>query len=769
MMRRSTGVAGAIMRAWGMIAAVAAALAAGVALAATDAPPADGQPAPAEAAAPPFPAPPGDVRAAKAYAVFDAHCAGCHQTGKLKIPAPARPIANLLALDEVARREALVRPGLPDASPLYTVMLRQHATIELDSAPDASQIQAVRDWIADLPEPAANCDGRPKISQQEIEQAVAGVLAATDEPKRKDLRFVTLNHLADACVPPSVLAGYRQAVAKIVNTLSWGPEPIRLEAFGPDDTLIKLDLSEFGWVGAHWDKIVQAYPYAALASSRLSETTRRQVGSTTPAVRADWLAHAAIGTQLYARLLGLPGRMANLQRILNVDIEADIRHGKARRAGLAQSAVMRANRLVERHPTRNGSLWLAYDFATGEGRQNLLANPLGPTATSVVKVPFKHDETRALFTLPNGFFAFSQNDARGDRLDTATEAVEREALSWLAATGGASGCMACHRQGPFAVVDAVRAQTEADTSAPAELKDQILALYAPQAETDQLVAEDQARYAAAQRKAGVDPTLTIGGLEPVTALAAEYTGDVGLMRLAAEAGLTPAQTRQRLDTLPPEQFLPARRILAATASRAEADRILVRLAPDAGAVEAAAVPPPPAEPLNDLELILWTRSEVYEVGQLATFHARSSQDCHLTLISLDRAGQATVLFPNEFEQNNLLVAGKEFTLPAEGAAYQFRLREKGRETLVGVCQTVLKTPEGVQHDFERQRFTMLGDWRAHLAQLPRQAGRAPTAVEPARGRQARSRGRAAAEAKSEQKPTPPVDQQARAAISYEIR
>jgi hypothetical protein len=132
----------------------------------------------------------------------------------------------------------------------------------------------------------------------------------------------------------------------------------------------------------------------------------------------------------------------------------------------------------------------------------------------------------------------------------------------------------------------------------------------------------------------------------------------------------------------------------------------------------------------------------------------------LTLISLDRAGQATVLFPNEFEQNNLLVAGKEF-VAGRRRRYQFRAREAARRWSAFADRA--QDAEGSQHDFEQQRFTMLGDWRAHLAQLPRQAGRAPTAVEPARGRQAVARSRRGG-SKSEQKSTA-VDQQARAAIS----
>ena len=78
----------------------------------------------------------------------------------------------------------------------------------------------------------------------------------------------------------------------------------------------------------------------------------------------------------------------------------------------------------------------------------------------------------------------------------------------------------------------------------------------------------------AQRKAGIDPRLLINGLEPVSALAREYVANVGVARLAAESGATVSEMRERLARLPVELATSSRRVLAATASRAEADRIL---------------------------------------------------------------------------------------------------------------------------------------------------------------------------------------------------
>jgi hypothetical protein len=165
------------------------------------------------------------------------------------------------------------------------------------------------------------------------------------------------------------------------------------------------------------------------------------------------------------------------------------------------------------------------------------------------------------------------------------------------------------------------------------------------------------------------------------------------------------------------------------------------------------------EPRRGLELTLRADKEAYASGDVVTFYARANADCHLTLIGVDNAGMATVLFPNEFEQNNLLAAGQELRVPGERAPYRFRAKEEGRETLVGVCTVGVKIADGIRQDYERQWFTTLGDWRAFLKRALE--GRS---AEPRSGRRT-SRTRAQAKAAAALRP----EHHARTAITYEVR
>jgi hypothetical protein len=67
----------------------------------------------------------------------------------------------------------------------------------------------------------------------------------------------------------------------------------------------------------------------------------------------------------------LPNTFQQLAREQGVDVEANIRNFVAQRAAFQQSGVSQNNRLIERHPSRNGFFWTSYDFAGNRDRQSV--------------------------------------------------------------------------------------------------------------------------------------------------------------------------------------------------------------------------------------------------------------------------------------------------------------------------------------------------------------------------------------------------------------
>lgn len=719
--------------------------------------------------------PAASVREA-ARAALESRCAGCHEASR--DPIVMESLVDVLDLDRLALDAAAVVPGRPYGSALYTAMVGAHPVPLGSSAPTSTEIAAVAAWIASLT-PSTGCGDRPVISSAEAGRLIAEAQARSGA-EAGTLRFLSLTHLWNACLPAREVTGLAQGAAKLMNSLSWSDSPGRLEALGPGGAILTVSLPTFGWTGAHWDLVaVRLTESARRLSKGMPEEVRTVAGAASPVLPADAFAAAIAEPAVYAELLGLPPRRDQLEPRLGVQIDADIRAGLARRAGLKRPQETRANRIVERHPATAGSFWVTYDAASEPGRQSVIETPLGPMAgpasgqgaAEISRAAFRHDASEVLHHLPNGFVAFSVFDARGQRLE-ALPAEMRPARWATKPVRAGLDCLACHARGPLPAPDDVRASVDADRRVSREVRDAVLALYPPRAELFALSDADTARMRAALLAAGVEPDLTIRGQEPVTALVQSWQRPVDLARGAAEFGVATAAFRDRIDRIIADLKPAARRWRQSAVSRAEADALFAAVTAQPEGPPGAPTPPlgtplsaTPAGPGDPLRLSVWSERETYTAGETATFYAAANKTCHLTLVSIDAQGKAIVLLPSDLDADNTLTPGRELQVPAVDAPYRLRVKAPGRETLVGICSTTRKTAPGVDPDYEQQRFTILGDWRAFDTAAHGVDGdptKAKPAVDP-RPAQSRRRPRPPAQ------PDAAAEQVARAAISYDVK
>ena len=673
---------------------------------------------------------PDDPRASKTYTLLDTYCARCHQAGKTETPLTSGSIANILAVGDVARDPLLIRPGLPDASRLYEVIVSRHAPLEIYTGlpqlgePEPDDIEALRSWIKDLQPASQGCKNRKIIAPADIDQLALTALNDEKEDAR-DIRFISLASLYNSCASDADLEGYRQAVKKILNSLSWSNDPAPVAVLGPAGALLAFKLSDLGWVSGHWDILQRVYPRGL--QSTVPEELKTATATDVPVLRADWFADAASKPPLYYALLGIPSKLSELAKINGIDIEQNIKAARARRMLVRNSAITRGNRLVERHAGGRGAMWLTYDFASNTGEQDLFERPLGPKPSNVVKNPFKPDAVRVAFVLPNGFLGFALFDAAGNRVDRLVPGLEKSLAggdegALHDATRAGANCFGCHAHGLKPVRDDFRnfALSEKFTG-PKDVKDLALALYANDTETAGLWEGDQDRYSNALKAAAIDPDLLIGGVEPINALASRYLAKTGAQITAAQQGLDLASFQNILTTAPAAAASLARRLQHGILARPDLDRLLNLLkGPDETAAPTIAKLPA-KDASKDLaslaggsagavRLNVWVDKARPMPGDLISVNAEADSDCFLTIVSIDPAGKATVLFPNDFEPDNLLTAGKTVSVPGAEAPYQLRVKETGFETLFAQCSTSPTPPVGIEHDFERQRFTVLGNW-----------------------------------------------------------
>jgi mono/diheme cytochrome c family protein len=666
---------------------------------------------------PAVPERPDDPRAAKAYEVLDAYCARCHQVGRLETPLASGGLADILNLDELGRDPILVKPGIPDASRLYDVFETRHSPLEVFSdaqhpEPGADEIEAVRGWIRDLEPQAQSCPSRKPVRWADVDEKMREA-QRIERDQAHDVRFISLVHLYNACATPDDMAGYAQALNKLMNSLSRAPEPVKLTPLDAAGTVLSFRLSQYGWDAKRWNLIASAYPQAL--AHPIADDVTRTAGTPVVIVNGDWLAANAAEAPLYYELLAIPPTLSQLAKMTATDIDRNIEKAVVRRIGLKTSAVTRATRLIERHPGERGGLWLVYDFATSEGAQNIFEHPMGPKSATSDPAPFKPDEVRALFALPNGFYAFALFDAAGNRIDRVLPGIEKpyagvEANSIEPVTNAGRGCFACHTAGPIGARDAFKDAVSSDASDPASAsRKAALPLFADSAENALLMIGAMDGYRLAAKKVGVDLDRRIRGEELVSGLARRYLEDADFETALSETGLDRQAFTSELATAKGAAAPLARRLLHGTLSRPELEKLLALLkgidVPQQSQSEGFLRPVK-----SKIGLSLWIDKPHPAPDDLVTIKAEADHDCYLTVISVDARGTATVLFPNDFKHDNLISAGRAISIPGPSALFQLRYKAEGAETILGRCSTSAAPPVGIEHDFERQRFTVLGNW-----------------------------------------------------------
>ena len=675
---------------------------------------------------------PTDPIAKAAFDMLDKHCARCHQDGKLGTrKTAAKGVANVLVLDEIARTPSLVIPGNPDASSLFTQiskgLMPYDTRQDMDltkSDPTEAEITALRTWIQSLNvDQQAACSTRKTDTNTAAVDAMANDLKSLQPHRLKGTRYLTLTNLSNACSTAEEMKVYRAGAIKLLNSLSRSSDVVKLETIDASQSILRINIHDLGWSAQDWDAIVAVYPYAVKPDTPLYSFLAQMTTSDVPYVRADWFAFTASQPPLYDKLLGLAPDFFKFQKALGIDTERNIYEGKVKRAAFQNSGVSSNNRLIERHQISTGYFWTSYDFAGNRASQNLFEHPLGPTGANA----FKHDGGETLFSLPNGFQGYYLNTADGKSLDKGPTSIVRDPSRLDQAVTNGISCFGCHDNGIKKARDEVRAVVGDDRRFSKAERQTIEALYPLAPEMDQVMEDDAKKFAAALTRAGIDPLLRLHGVEPINALARKYENKVDIALAAAEFGLSTKQFEQAAQRAGREAFAMMRRLAQGIMPRDQFELEFARLVPEltedtlidtkryasyAGPV--AKVEAPRKELARSFDISLYSDKSVYNQNDKPLFTVRSQENCFLTLINVDEKGMGTVIFPNKFQQDNQLVANRDFVFPPADSSFQFRLQDRGTETVVAVCTARPRAVDGITHNFSSTAFTPVGDYARSL-------------------------------------------------------
>lgn len=490
--------------------------------------------------------------ARKALSIIKKNCGACHNGSQFFDAGSYRdmikksyfiggdPNASLgyqFILGKVAGRSSKQMPPepMPSLSESDKAVVRQWIVDGAENIGAATTTSATP--VAATPKPGK----RVAISEKDLLTAIVRDLEAAPERDRPYLRYYSLANLyRNPEISNEDLAGYRVALDKLVNSLSWSPDLVKTKTLGPENLLLRLDLRSVDWTAEIWQRVVAANPYGVLPkeASAQAATIRTLSGAAFPYVRVDWFAATASVPPLYHEILDLPTNVAELEKKLGVDVKGNLEQEKAIRAGRRQSGVSRNNRVAERHRALYGAYWKSYDFAGNQEAQNIFLNP----------IDFREDGGEFIFNLPNGLQGYFIADRQGRRLDTAPSEIVRDLDTPgkdPIVTNGLS-CIGCHSQGMRAFPDQVRPHLDTLLKASFDL-DKAQALYKPQDVLQTAFKSDIDRFQAALKKLGADITLPAD--EPVIKLARYYLDNDGAMSVeqaAADVSLPVAEFQKRI-------------------------------------------------------------------------------------------------------------------------------------------------------------------------------------------------------------------------------
>ncbi|MEX2216031.1 MAG: formylglycine-generating enzyme family protein [Phycisphaeraceae bacterium] len=488
--------------------------------------------------------PPQEQALAKEIAtIFQTKCALCHDGNTARKPNASkeqaravRKIDYILDLSRVAK--SLVKGADPNDSDLWYEVNEDNMPPKDSTVGPLSKTQKalIEKWIkAGAPVPAKA--SRKSVSTEDIYKLIGDDLKKMQPAARLNARYLSLAHLHNAGDSEEDLQLYREALAKLVNSLSWSRAIHKPEAIDEGKLILRIDVAALGWGESVWTTIHKADPYAMKYRFEWATSVYAMTNCDVPLVRGDWFAFAASRPPLYHEVLAIPKTIDELEESLGIKAAENIRLSKAARAGVIQSGVSQHNRVVERHESPFGAYWKSYDFGSSIARADIRALPLGPGGDAL---SFKADGGEMIFNLPNGMQAYMLVDDQGNRIDEGPIKIVQDATRDDKIVINGISCMSCHNEGMKSADDVIREHvTQVGISAryPKDAYHHILKLYAEPAAFRKLLQQDETRFKKALAEAGVREPKE-GQVEPVLALVRRFEKPVTSPLLAAaELGL----------------------------------------------------------------------------------------------------------------------------------------------------------------------------------------------------------------------------------------
>jgi len=285
--------------------------------------------------------------ARKADLIMRQNCYKCHGRPGERIRGG---FGHVLDFDRLRKDENYLNLNDPSASVLYN-------RIESDEMPAGKnsrkltpqEKQTILDWIS---------AGAPSIERPKVEFSNSSSIDYIFQEIEADLetisdassiRYLVLNHMPDAGDSEEDLEIFRDALKKLVNSLSYDPKILSLVSIDKKRMIYRLDLTTLPQNLETWEDLSRTNPYSIIAQDARTRTLRKRLKTSFPFMRGDWFAFAASRPPFYYRFLRIPDNAIELERSLGIEVNHNILNRAVLRAGFSNSNVSLNNRMIERN------------------------------------------------------------------------------------------------------------------------------------------------------------------------------------------------------------------------------------------------------------------------------------------------------------------------------------------------------------------------------------------------------------------------------------
>jgi mono/diheme cytochrome c family protein len=416
----------------------------------------------------------------------------------------------------------------------------------------ASYIKNPNFW--DLPEQDDCSKSGQVFGFDDLYAAVADDIAGEDADDQVNFRYIALtNRFTAGVCADTALDNDRQALIKMVNSLSNQTSVETLFEVNKERTIYRIDLRDYGWdrpISVNgtaftdvWEAIAGNNAYAVQFTGDDADRAIEDAGTNFPVMLADSMLDAATIGNLYYAIIDVDVNQTIDQFILDtlqIDVVADLEDSDLVRAGTTKSRISRQDRVVERHEinARPGAFWQSFDFADDQNE-------------SIFEDPFAFNEggREAIFTLNNGLLGFLIADDQGNLVEDSDILLDTNQNNFRAVTS--VSCSGCHATGFIPVVDEVRELSlnnrialQFDNDEVEELED----VYPTPTAFAAIVADDSENF---YQRALDQLSLPTRGGDPISSTFLRFDRDMQLKDAAGDLGFTPAELLRNLRDLNP--------------------------------------------------------------------------------------------------------------------------------------------------------------------------------------------------------------------------